>query len=292
MTDAFSVRDGLARGLTRGVLRGDAYVTPLHGTRVPAALASSDAEVLRAALLSVASSDQFLSHTTAARIHGIPLPSRLDGDPLHLASPTLGPRMRRKGIVGHRLKAEVVDVDGVPVESVLDTLVHLATLLTVPELVVAVDWALQPRNGADVTKASIMDRLEHFKGARGIGRLRAAVAAARTGSESPKETELRLLVAAHGFPEPRLNVDVRDEAGTFVGRADIAWPVLRVALEYDGEHHRLDSLQYARDLERVAALEAAGWIVVRVTKQHLRRPRTDVLPRLRAAFARRGVTIR
>lgn len=288
MTDAFSVRAGHARGLTRGVMRSQAYRAPLYGARVSAALASTDDQVLQAALLEVARSDQFFSHTSAALLHGMPLPARLRSAPVHLASPTLGSRMRRPGIVGHRLKAEVVQVEGVPVESPLDTIVHLATLLSVSELVIVVDWALQPRNGLSVSKASLVERLEHFKGARGLGRLRAAIAIARVGAESPKETELRMLVSHHGFPAPALNLEVQDASGRFVARVDMAWPDLRIALEYDGEQHRLDSSQYARDIERIAALEAEGWIVVRVTKEHLRRPLATVVPRLREAFARRG----
>lgn len=291
MTDAFSVRSGHARGLTRGAMRSQMYRSPLYGARVSAALAGTDDQILRAALLEVASGDQFFSHTSAALLHGIPLPLRFRGSTIHLASPTLGSRMRRPGIVGHRLKAEVVLIDGVPVESPLDTIVHLATLLSVPELVVAIDWALQPRNGLDVSKVALVERLDHFKGARGLGRLRAAIATARIGSESPKETELRMLVGHHGFPDPALNVDVRDAAGRFIGRVDMAWPDLRIALEYDGEQHRVDSVQYARDIERVAALEAQGWIVVRATKEHLRRPTATVIPRLREAFARRGRAI-
>jgi len=290
MQEPFLVRRGYDRGLTRGTMRGPSFAAPVRGTRIAAALAI-DEEVVRAALLEVARSDQFLSHTSAAAVHGIPLPARLRGGRIHVSSPSGVNRMRRPEVVGHRVKAEVVEVDGVPVECPLDTVIHLATMLTVPELVVAIDWLLHPMNRMSVSKVALLERLEHFRGARGLGRLRAAIALARAGAESPRESELRLLLSRHGVPEPRLNLDVHDADGRFVARIDLAWPELRIAVEYDGEQHRMDARQFARDIERLADLERAGWIVVRVTKEHLRRPGVDVLPRVRDAFARRGVAL-
>ncbi|QCR19661.1 endonuclease domain-containing protein [Agrococcus sp. SGAir0287] len=290
MHEPFSVRSGYDRGLTRGSMRGPAFSTPVRGTRIAASLAI-DHGVLVTALLELARTDQFLSHVTAAAIHGIPLPARLRGGRIHVSSPSGVNRMRRPEVVGHRVKAEVVEVDGVPVECPLDTVIHLATMLSVPELVVAIDWLLHPANRMSVSKAALVERLEHFRGARGLGRLRAAIALARVGAESPRESELRLLLVRHGLPEPHLNLDVRDDAGVFVARVDMAWPDLRIAVEYDGEQHRVDARQFARDIDRLADLERVGWIVVRVTKEHLRRPMSDVLPRVREAFARRGVVI-
>ncbi|GAA2174541.1 hypothetical protein GCM10009846_20880 [Agrococcus versicolor] len=285
---AFAVADALAEGRTRRQLAGDAYLAPLVGTRVPRAGGET---VTRAQFLdavrSVARDDQFLSHITAALAHGMPIPLALQRGPVHLASPTIGHRMRRPGVVGHRLKAEVVEVDGIRVEHPHDAFVHLATLLPLHPLVAVADWLLQARNPCSTSKQALVERLDGFRGARGLPLLRMAIAMARVGVESPRETELRLLVMAAGHPEPVCNVDVRDSVGRFLARVDLAWPSLRVALEYDGEQHRLDDRQFARDIERGEALERAGWIVVRVTKEHMADPRARVLPRLAAAFARR-----
>ncbi len=59
----------------------------------------------------------------------------------------------------------------------------------------------------------------------------------------------------------------------------------RIAIEYDGDHHRTDERQFARDIARVERLEAADWIVIRVTAKD--KP-ADVLRRIRAAIARRA----
>jgi very-short-patch-repair endonuclease len=37
-----------------------------------------------------------------------------------------------------------------------------------------------------------------------------------------------------------------------------------VAVEYDGDQHRVDRLQYAKDIRRLERLDRLGWLVVRV----------------------------
>ena len=46
---------------------------------------------------------------------------------------------------------------------------------------------------------------------------------------------------------------------------DLGYPALRIAVEYEGEGH-LDPKRWADDILRYEMLEAAGWIVVRITK--------------------------
>jgi very-short-patch-repair endonuclease len=62
-----------------------------------------------------------------------------------------------------------------------------------------------------------------------------------------------------------------------------------VAAEYDGEHHRLDRWQYARDLRRSAALDRLGWIVIRVIATD--RP-PSIICRVRDALEFRGLKLR
>ncbi len=58
-----------------------------------------------------------------------------------------------------------------------------------------------------------------------------------------------------------------------------------VAVEYDGDHHRLDRGQYVKDIRRAELLDRLGWQVVRVIKED--RPR-DIVERVALALARRG----
>jgi very-short-patch-repair endonuclease len=58
-------------------------------------------------------------------------------------------------------------------------------------------------------------------------------------------------------------------------------------VEYDGAQHWTDRRQRSWDIDRPAMLEAAGWLVIRVTADLLTRP--DVLrARIRAALSGRG----
>ena len=59
-------------------------------------------------------------------------------------------------------------------------------------------------------------------------------------------------------------------------------------MEYDGDHHRTESHQYHRDVDRIWALEHAGWRVVRVNRSHLDNGAAVAVARVRAALAQRG----
>ncbi|MCZ2822403.1 hypothetical protein O2V63_18845 [Modestobacter sp. VKM Ac-2977] len=75
-------------------------------------------------------------------------------------------------------------------------------------------------------------------------------------AESPQETRVRLLLAAHGLPAPVAQFEVRAD-GRFLARVDFGWPERRVALEYDGVWHDGPG-QFVRDRQRLSALAAAG----------------------------------
>lgn len=105
---------------------------------------------------------------------------------------------------------------------------------------------------------------------------------------SPLETDLRLLLNDAGLPEPALDVEVRDPDGRLIAILDAAYPGPRVAIEAEGDHHRTDAAQWARDIERQAALTARGWEVVRVTSAHIRGRERRAVSTVRDALQRRG----
>jgi very-short-patch-repair endonuclease len=95
-------------------------------------------------------------------------------------------------------------------------------------------------------------------------------------AESPMETRLRLLLVDAGAPPPTAQHTVRDREGRVVGRVDLAWPELRLAVEYEGDHHR-ERAQFQRDVARLNALRAAGWTVLRFTADDvLRHPHSTI----------------
>lgn len=83
------------------------------------------------------------------------------------------------------------------------------------------------------------------------------------GADSPKESEERLSLVAHGIPQPVANYVVPDAA--FASGApitlDLAWPEFKVAVEYDGDHHRTSKTQWRRDQEKRGMLVGRRWLV-------------------------------
>ncbi|MBT1545771.1 hypothetical protein [Curtobacterium aurantiacum] len=233
--------------------------------------------------------DQFISHTTAARLWGAPLPSRLDDELVHVSAIGTAPIMRRPQVIPHRLRLEGFQpsrVRGIPVSPPARAWFESASVLTSVELVVLGDFFVGPSGFATVDglAAAIVT------GSRAARRARAALDDVRTAVESPMETRLRLGVMGAGFPEPEINLDVVDDRGRFLGRADLAWPELRIALEYDGDHHR-DRRTFHHDQRRANGFAVNGWIVVHATSADAGRPAV-LFERLRQAFVQREVEAR
>lgn len=272
----FRVADARADGMRARQLRSSSLVIPTRGVRALRELV--DAQTLLAALALVARDDHFFSHTTAARIHGMPLPSVLPGDGIHIAAPTAGSRMRRPGMIAHRLRAETVIVDGLRVEAPADAFVHLAAMLDHAALVAVADWLVSHRRGdSRMTPEELFEHCERRVGSAGSSAARRAVLDCRVGAESPKETEFRLVLDELGIRTSELNFSIFDERRSFLMRPDGGWPELRCAWEYDGEQHFTDPRQAARDLDRLEAPAMLGWRTRRFAKQHLRGRREAIV---------------
>ena len=78
-------------------------------------------------------------------------------------------------------------------------------------------------------------------------------------SESPMETRLRVLGLESGLPRPVAQLNVFDPWRVFVARLDLAYPELKVAVEFDGALHWE---QRREDDRRRDALRRLGWIVL------------------------------
>ena len=70
----------------------------------------------------------------------------------------------------------------------------------------------------------------------------------------------------------------------------MGWRQWKVAVEYDGVQHWTDPRQRAWDIERIALLEAAGWVVIRVSSGMLARPHV-ILERIRSTLRARGCPV-
>ncbi len=104
-------------------------------------------------------------------------------------------------------------------------------------------------------------RHPHVRGLRRVPRILGMVDA---GAQSPKETWLRLLLIDAGFPPPQTQIPVPGPDGYPRYFLDMGWPELMVAVEYDGEQHRVDRDIYRNDLSRSEYIAQCGWTRIRV----------------------------
>lgn len=239
----------------------------------------------RAGPLTMLSAHAVASHSTAAWLWGIPLPSWLDDDSadIHLIRPLGAGQPRRPGVVGHNGKLPITDVvkfNDIWVTSPERTWVDLALWLPFPQLVAAGDALLRradaPLRGRALpvpdplcTLASISQTIMARAGCPGVVLAREALPLLRAGVDSPPESILRLLIVDAGLPEPEVNQWIVDAHGRPISRPDLQYRRNRVAMEYEGGHHRLSPDQWNRDIDRDERLRAMGWTVLRFTSRHL-----------------------
>ncbi|TQM38099.1 endonuclease domain-containing protein [Pseudonocardia cypriaca] len=102
-------------------------------------------------------------------------------------------------------------------------------------------------------------RMQHW-GARGSRHIVPVLGLCDARTESPMETRIRMALHEHGLPAPHVQFEV--EAGGRARRLDLAYPSVKVAIEYDGRDHR-EQEQAHKDLVREAALVRLGWTILR-----------------------------
>ena len=110
---------------------------------------------------------------------------------------------------------------------------------------------------------------------------------------SPPEARLQRRLIEWCFPRAERQVEVYDEEGRFVARADVGIRELKVLFEYDSDEHHGPRCWIADD-ERKARLEALGWKVVSVDRFDLRPSSTrlkDELERIRLSRLTAHVTV-
>jgi hypothetical protein len=138
--------------------------------------------------------------------------------------------------------------------------------------------------------ADVLSLADQRRGARGVRLLRQTLKLVDGGAESPQETRVRLLLVRAGLPPPETQIEFTDEFGDVRVRVDMGWREWKVAVEYDGVQHWSDRYQRSWDIDRIAMLEAAGWIAIRVSAEMLTRPNV-VLDRVYRALRSRGCPI-
>ncbi|MFC9561100.1 endonuclease domain-containing protein [Agromyces sp. NPDC056965] len=235
------------------------------------------------------------SHSTAAILLGAPLPAGLESSPILHLTAIEGARPRTRSVVGHESgHAASAFVHGLPpIVAPADVWCQLAGQLSIADLVAVGDYLVSGermpggRRSAPICTLDELSRaLTAFRPARGTGKLVIALPRIRVGVDSRPETHTRLVIVDAGLPEPVVGHAV-DVGGGLVLHPDLAYPAYRIAMEYEGERHRIDRDRWERDIARSRALEGAGWIVIRVTRRDLVAPE-QLLRDIRHALARRS----
>jgi hypothetical protein len=175
---------------------------------------------------------------------------------------------------------EVEIIGGVLVTTPARAALDLACRYPLGKAVAAIDALARATHlkVADVESLAV-----RYKGRRGIREARKALELVDPGAASPKETWLRLLVIRYGFPPPTTQIPVYNEYGVLVAVLDMGWEDIKLALDYEGEHHR-NPVRFNKDIRRHDEVSALGWTDIRVTSLDTE---AGIIGRLTAEWNRR-----
>lgn len=256
--------DGVRQRLVRQVMLG-VYISS----------ATPDSPKLRAAAAALVLPDHVVvSDRTAAWLHGIDCfdPTALDLPPDLEVVSTRASRTRRSGVLGGKRQLAPEDicvVDGIRVTTPVRTACDLACQRGRSTGLAVLD-AFRRKFG--LTSDDFDPLVRRFVGRRGVVQLRELLHYADPRSESAGESWTRMAIIDAGLPTPTLQYEV--VAGERY-RLDLAYPRLKIAVEYDGEEFHSSDSQRDADLRRRQVLRDAGWIVIVVRKDDFTGPALD-----------------
>jgi predicted transcriptional regulator of viral defense system len=230
----------------------------------------------------VLSANAVASHRSAARLYGLPVPAVR----LEVTTP-IGRHVRLPGVVAHRsnllIRRFVTAIDGISTTTAARTVVDLSAVAGFVTCGRAMDAA--DRSGV----AMYLDVDDVYRRMRKRGRRRVTVveqllAKRLDGIESgDSDWEMRLcrwLIDA-GLPRPEQQVWVVAGGERFC--LDLAYPDLKVGLEYDGWDVHRQRGRFDADRRKWRKLELAGWVILPYTSTCTE---LEVVSEVRLALAR------
>lgn len=217
---------------------------------------------------------------TAAAAYGFDTEEVID---LHVLNPD-GHQLRASdGLIIHRRDgAPLAMAAGRAATTAAWTAVEVARALRRPRALATLDAAL--RTGA-CDRGQLFDAVSEQYGRRGIVHVRELVPHAAAAAESPMESEARLVMLDGHLPAPELQYEIVDRSGR-MWRLDFAWPLGKLAVEYDGFDWHSDPASFARDRQKRAALQEMDWTVLSIVADDVRRRPDDFLRRVEFELAR------
>ncbi|MGH2842730.1 MAG: DUF559 domain-containing protein [Solirubrobacteraceae bacterium] len=237
---------------------------------------------LLAASLS-AGSGAFISHRTAAGLHGLRALNMRQID----VSVVAGQRRRRSGLNLHAIASQPADTEltsrnGLTLSTVPRLLVELCDRETETELERLITAAVRRQI---LNHGALEQALQRHGGRPGIAKLGRAYAAYRPRPRRNSELERafdRLLEVHPEIPEPLRNVWLGE------WELDCYWPAQRLVLELDGRPYHSAVKDMERDRLRDAQLLARGIATLRITDRRYNDDPDGALADLLAALELRA----
>jgi len=280
-TMPFTRAEFVATGRKATLLKGVRYRRVVHSVWVLAD-AWDDRSLIRGAL-KLHPDGAFASHFSAARVLNLPVP---DHPFAHVTVRDPDDRRYRPEIKCHvtKRKRGVIEVDGIPVTDPVTTFLQMAGVLGLVDLVVLGDaivrlYKIPPKKLLEAALRST----DYYAAAA-----RRGASFVRKGVDSPMETRLRMLIVLAGLPEPKVNVRLVHEDGTWRRRFDLCYPGIKLVIEYDGRQHAEDKHQGRSDLRRREELDDEGFRIIVVTSEGIYQEPLRTLHRIRRQLVLRG----
>jgi len=218
-----------------------------------------------------------LSHRSAGALWGL-MPEAATMD-------VTVPGRRRPGPEGVSVHAgrlrpqDVTRIDGIPVTSLARTLLDLAEVLTLEEVVACID-----RTGNRLRPGLIPSMMSQHRGRHGLKPLKEALLITRPHevlTRSELERRALALIERAALPAPGVNVRIHGY------EVDLLWRAQRLIVELDGRRWHDNPAARERDTRRDANLVCRGFGVMRLTWRQVVNDPEWVTSRLRRALRRR-----
>lgn len=263
------------------MLQGRPWQQVLRGVWKHESVPDDRASRLGAARLVVPDGGVFVN-LTAAWLHGADV-RRIGDLDVHVGFPP-GRRIRRQRFVVVTQETlgpdDITSVDGLAVTTPIRTAFDALRLLRGAERLVVADAICH------LGLTSVPALRAYFRSQRRLRNLRIGeqlLDLVEPLAESPMESRLRVALVEGGLPRPVVQYDVIDQSGRFVARLDLAYPIERIAIEFDGAWHWARRRDDDRRRDRLRAL---GWDVLVFSAEDLRTPEA-IVARVAAALRRR-----
>ncbi len=248
--------------LTRTQLRQRSYRRLVHGVYADPGLPHDHMLVARGVALLLPPGTAIGGMSAAAFLGAAVAAPR---DPVAVVRPAAVEWKGPQGVRVHRGELgprDVVVIDDVPVTDAARTAWDVAAWEPLGTAVATLDAMLRAQV---IDVPTLVAQAAGGSGRWGVTKVRRAALLVDPRAASPPESRLRVALAMAGLHlEPQCPVSVDG----WEAHVDLGDPEVRVAVEYEGEYHFVGS-KIEQDDVRYARLEAAGWIVIRVSARDL-----------------------